>query len=128
MVVVYGGLSSPVGILVIVALWLALYVFVGLFRWGAARLLAAFGPAGFLGAPILWSGLEMVRTHTFFSFPWVLLGYTQHALLPFAQLASIAAVYGVSFLVGWVSAATGLHGLRTAPARARRGARRGRPS
>jgi apolipoprotein N-acyltransferase len=34
----------------------------------------------------------------------VLLGYSQQALLPFAQLASLAAVYGVSFLVCAVSA------------------------
>jgi apolipoprotein N-acyltransferase len=103
-VIQYGGLALPVGILVMVALCLAFSVFHALFGWAAARLVAAFGPAGLLGAPLLWTGLEYARTHTFFSFPWTLLGYSQQAALPFAQVASITAVYGVSFLVCSVSA------------------------
>ncbi len=37
--------------------------------------------------------------HTFFEFPWCLLGYSQHAFLPVIQVASVTAVYGVSFLL-----------------------------
>jgi apolipoprotein N-acyltransferase len=103
-VVQYGGLALPVGILVMGALCLAFSVFHALFGWGTARLAARLGPAGLLGAPFLWVALEYARTHTFFSFPWVLLGYSQHAQLPFVQVASFAAVYGVSFLVCAVSA------------------------
>jgi apolipoprotein N-acyltransferase len=103
-VIQYGGLALPVGILVMVALCLAFSVFHAAFGWGTARLASTFGPAGLLGAPVLWTGLEYARTHTFFSFPWALLGYSQHDVLPFAQLASITAVYGVSFLVSAVSA------------------------
>jgi apolipoprotein N-acyltransferase len=98
-VVQYGGLAMPVGVLVMGALCLAFSVFHAIFGWAAARLVAGFGPAGLLGAPALWVALEYARAHTFFSFPWVLLGYSQHAELPFVQLASITAVYGVSFLV-----------------------------
>ena len=103
-VIQYGGLALPVGLLVMVALCLAFSVFHALFGWGTARLAATFGPVGLLGAPFVWTGLEYARTHTFFSFPWTLLGYTQHDLLPFAQVASFTAVYGVSFLVCAVSA------------------------
>jgi len=120
-VIQYGGLALPVGILVMVALCLAFSVFHALFGWGTARLVAAFGPTGLLGAPLLWTGLEYARTHTFFSFPWVLLGYSQQALLPFAQLASIAAVYGVSLLVCSVSALLALAAVDPR-ARARRAA------
>jgi len=98
-VIQYGGLALPVGLLVMAALCLAFSLFHALFGWGVGRLVATFGPAGLLGAPLLWTGLEYARTHTFFSFPWVLLGYSQHGLLPFAQTASLASVYGVSFLV-----------------------------
>ena len=98
-VVQYGGLALPVGVLVMTALCLAFALFHGLFGWGTARLGSAFGPVGLLGAPVLWVGLEYARAHTFFSFPWTLLGYSQHALLPFVQIASATAVYGVSFLV-----------------------------
>jgi len=103
-VIQYGGLALPVGLLVMVALCLAFSVFHALFGWGAARLAARFGPKGLLGAPALWVGLEYARTHTFFSFPWVLLGYSQHDQLPFIQVASLTAVYGVSFLVSSVAA------------------------
>jgi apolipoprotein N-acyltransferase len=98
-VVQYGGLALPVGILVMGALCLAFAVFHAAFGWAAARLAAAFGPAGLLGAPALWVSLEYARAHTFFCFPWTLLGYSQHAQLPFVQLAAVTAVYGVSFLV-----------------------------
>jgi apolipoprotein N-acyltransferase len=120
-VIQYGGLAFPVGVLVMVALCLAFSVFHGLFGWGVARLVATFGPVGLLGAPVVWTGLEYARTHTFFSFPWALLGYSQQALLPFAQVASIAAVYGVSFLVCGVSALLAWAAVEPRPT-ARRGA------
>jgi apolipoprotein N-acyltransferase len=120
-VIQYGGLALPVGILVMLALCLAFSVFHALFGWGLARVVGTFGPLGLLGAPLLWTGLEYARTHTFFSFPWVLLGYSQQSLLPFAQVASIAGVYGVSFLVGSVSSLLALAAVAPGP-RARRAA------
>jgi apolipoprotein N-acyltransferase len=98
-VVQYGGLSLPIGISIMVALCLGFSIFHALFGWGMGRLTAAFGPVGLLGAPFVWVALEYARVHTFFSFPWCLLGYSQHTQLPFIQIASISAVYGVSFLV-----------------------------
>jgi apolipoprotein N-acyltransferase len=100
----YGGLALPVGVLVMAALCLAFALFHALFGWGTARLVDSFGRKGLLGAPVLWTALEYARAHTFFSFPWTLLGYSQQALLPFAQVASITAVYGVSFIVSASSA------------------------
>jgi len=102
-VVQYGGLALPVGIAIMVALCLAFSVFHALFGWSLGRVVARFGPEGLLAAPVLWTALEYARRHTFFGFPWVLLGYSQQQLLPFAQLATITAVYGVSFLVCAVS-------------------------
>jgi apolipoprotein N-acyltransferase len=120
-VIQYGGLALPVGILVMVALCLAFSVFHALFGWAVGRLVVAYGPAGLLGAPLLWTGLEYARTHTFFSFPWTLLGYSQHGALPFAQVASFTAVYGVSFLVASVSALVAYAAVEPRPS-ARRGA------
>jgi apolipoprotein N-acyltransferase len=98
-VVQYGGLALPVGVAIMVALCLAFSIFHALFGWATARLALSFGPAGLLGAPFVWVGLELLRTHTFFEFPWCLLGYSQHDSLPFIQIASLGAVYAVSFLV-----------------------------
>ena len=50
-----------------------------------------------------WRPRSCARTRCF-RFPWCLLGYSQHANLPFIQIARFTAVYGVSFLVAAVSA------------------------
>ncbi len=103
-VVQYGGMPLLVGALVMVALCLAFSIFHALFGWAAGRLVATFGTAGLLAAPVAWVALEYARSITFFQFPWCLLGYSQHAQLPFIQIASVTAVYGVSFLLAAASA------------------------
>jgi apolipoprotein N-acyltransferase len=118
-VVQYGGLSLPVGVLVMVALCLAFSVFHALFGWATARFVSAFGTAGLLGAPLAWVALEYARAHTFFEFPWCLLGYSQHAQLPFIQIAALTAVYGVSFLLAASSSLLALAAVERRPARRR---------
>lgn len=95
----YGGLALPVGIAVMVALSLAFAIFPSVFAWIVARSIATFGPVGLLAAPVVWVGAELLRAHTFFQFPWCQLGYSQYRNLPVIQLASVTAVYGVSFLL-----------------------------
>ena len=56
-----------------------------------------------LGGAAAWVALEMVRVRLFSGFPWNPLGASQHQLVPLIQIASVAGVYGVSFLVVWVS-------------------------
>lgn len=58
-----------------------------------------------LAAPILWTGLEYLRSFLLTGFPWGLVGYTQANWLPVIQLADLVGVYGVSFLVVFVNAA-----------------------
>jgi apolipoprotein N-acyltransferase len=63
-------------------------------------------PALFLvGAPVLWTALELARTYVFSGFPWSLLGYSQYRYLPLIQVADITGVYGISFLIVFISAA-----------------------
>jgi apolipoprotein N-acyltransferase len=103
-VVQYGGLSLPVGIGVMGLLCLALALFPSLFAWMVGTWRRAFGPAALLLAPVAWVATEILRAHTLFNFSWCLLGYSQHANLPFIQIAQYVAVYGVSFVVASVSA------------------------
>jgi apolipoprotein N-acyltransferase len=51
---------------------------------------------------------ELGRQYVWDGFPWALLGYSQVNVLPIAQLASVTGVYGLSFLLALVSAATAL--------------------
>ena len=58
-----------------------------------------------VGAALVWTGLEYLRSNLgFLSIPWVLAGYTQYTTIPVLQFASLASVYGVSFLVVIVNA------------------------
>ena len=47
--------------------------------------------------------MEMVRARLLGGFPWSLLGVSQYKLVPLIQIAALAGVYGVSFLVIWFS-------------------------
>ncbi len=55
-----------------------------------------------IGAAI-WVALEMIRARLFGGFPWNFLGASQYQMVPLIQIASVTGVYGVSFLVVWVS-------------------------
>lgn len=103
-VVQFGGLSLPVGIAVMVLLCLAFALLPALFAWLVAGFLGAYGLRGLLLAPVAWVATEVVRAYTFFRFPWCLLGYSQQENLPFIQIASVTAVYGVSFVLVATSA------------------------
>jgi len=70
--------------------------------WIATRL--GGGPALAM-TPVLWVAGEWTRGHLMGGFPWGLLGYSQHRVLPVIQIAEVSGVYGVSFLVVAVNAA-----------------------
>lgn len=100
----YGNLSEPVavGILVLFALYLGLYH--ALFGVMLSFCRRAFGTQGALiTSPLLWVGVELARTHIT-GFPWDLLGITQvdHPLL--TRLAPWTGVYGLSFVIATVNA------------------------
>jgi apolipoprotein N-acyltransferase len=52
----------------------------------------------------LWVGLEYVRSFLLTGFPWCLLGYSQFQRIEVIQIADLAGVYGVSFLIVLVNA------------------------
>ena len=56
-----------------------------------------------LGGAAAWVALEMIRARLFGGFPWNFLGASQYQMIPLIQIASVTGIYGVSFLVVWVS-------------------------
>src|SRR5262245_24577967 len=52
-----------------------------------------------LTLPAVWVALDFVRAHFATGFAWYFLGHTQHAFLPVIQVADLAGVYAVTFLV-----------------------------
>ncbi len=101
----YGGMPWPaaVGALLLLAAYLSLYPATVAFL--VRRPLAKLGPAALFLVPFLWVAGELLLTHLLTGFPWNLLGYSQVRFLPAAQIADLAGVYGVSFLLVAVNCA-----------------------
>ena len=102
---VYGGLSAPVAVLVAALLTAYLALFPAIAAWIVALGTRAFGARALLLAPAAWVTGELGRTYIGGGFPWVLLGYSQVTVLPIAQAASVAGVYGLSMLLAETSGA-----------------------
>jgi apolipoprotein N-acyltransferase len=52
-----------------------------------------------VAAPIVWTGLELVRGHAITGFSMALLGHTQVSCTTLLQIADVFGAYGVSFVV-----------------------------
>jgi apolipoprotein N-acyltransferase len=102
--VTFGGLAPALALVLNGLLVLFLALFPGACLLGLGLAIGRMGPSGLLLAPAFWVTTELGREHLFGGFPWVLLGYSQATVLPIAQLASVAGVYGVSGLVAVVNA------------------------
>jgi apolipoprotein N-acyltransferase len=100
----YGGMGRllAVGVLVLFVIVFAIF-FAGyaLAQWFVARRSRTLG---LVAAPFLWVAMEVARTYLITGFPWDLLGYAVGPV-GLRQVASVTAVYGLSFLAMAVSAA-----------------------
>jgi len=95
----YGNLSPILSFLIyllLVALMAIFWAFFGFLFARAGEISPGFG---FLGAPFIWVAMEYAATHALTGFPWGLLGYSQVKNLAFLQLAAVAGVYGLSFVL-----------------------------
>ena len=96
---VYGRLSTPValGVLLLFCLYLAIYhgmfgmLVVGVGRRGGIR-------RALWASPFLWVAVELARYHVT-SFPWDLLGTAVVDNVAVSRVATVTGVYGVSFLI-----------------------------
>lgn len=96
-------LAASYAVLVLLAAYLGAYI--AAYALAFTRLRRRFGHLAVLGAPCLWVGLELLRTYLLSGLPWALLGYSQYRWLPVIQIADLAGVYGVSFLILLVNVA-----------------------
>src|SRR5262245_42909988 len=102
----YSAIPWPLDWLPLLALAAYCGLYVGLVTAGVAWLRPRLGPGPALAlGPVLWVAGEWTRGHLMDGFPWGLMGYSQHTVLPVIQIAELAGVYGVSFLLVAVNAA-----------------------
>lgn len=95
----YGNLPIVLTLFFMLLLCLYLSLYVGVFTLTFNFLSERSPlPASFI-CPVLWVSLEFARAHALTGFPWAILGYSQYRLLTFIQIADIAGIYGVSFVV-----------------------------
>ncbi len=63
------------------------------------------GMPAWLALPSVWMVFEALQTCFMTGFPWMLLGYALRPALPLVQIADLAGVYGVSWLVMLINVA-----------------------
>jgi apolipoprotein N-acyltransferase len=103
---VYSAIPWPVTMLPMLALAAYCGLWIGLVAWALAWLGRRSTPAvALLAAPFLWVAAEWLRGRLLGGFPWGSLGYSQYLQLPLIQVAELAGVHAVSFLVAAVNAA-----------------------
>jgi apolipoprotein N-acyltransferase len=101
----YGGIPLVPASLITLLLCAYLALYPALFGAGLVFIGSRVPRLRFVAAPVLWTALELARTYVFTGFPWSLLGYSQYTALPVIQIADIAGVYGVSFVIVLANAA-----------------------
>ena len=94
----YGNLPLPASIGICCMLVAYLAVFPGLFCAGMGWLRQR-GLPWLPFAPFLWVALEFGKGRLFTGFPWANLGYSQYSWLPFIQIADLAGISGISFVL-----------------------------
>jgi apolipoprotein N-acyltransferase len=104
---VYGGIGTPLSVLLLVmfSLYLGLYhALFGLFLALIAARRNGYSLRALVFTPFLWVAVEMARTYIT-GFPWDLLGTTQIDNIPLSRLATVTGVYGISFEIALVNTA-----------------------
>lgn len=102
---VYGHVPLLFASLITLLLSAILALFIAPFGAAIVHLRATRPGMVFLAAPALWVTMELARTHLFSGFPWGLAGYSQYLALPVIQVADLAGVYGISFVIVLVNTA-----------------------
>jgi len=102
---IHGGLSPSVSLLLLLGFSLVLGLYFGLFGLGVVLVRRASGSArrALAAAPVLWAGLELAASRIT-SVPWDQLGYSQVDNGLLNELASWTGVYGISFVLVAVNA------------------------
>ena len=89
--------------------WFALALYLAIYFPAALKVIRVavhrLGVPLTVAAPVVWVGLEYLRTHLITGFGWYLIGHSQHDFTTLVQVSDLFGAYGVSFLVVLANAA-----------------------
>lgn len=113
----FGGMAVPLAVFATLVLVAYLSLFPAAFAVILSILSRSLGSTAVLLAPAIWAATELGRQYVWDGFPWALLGYSQVTVLPIAQVASLAGVYGLSMLLAASSSAAAYVAIERRPRR-----------
>ena len=99
----YGKLPLVLSLLLYIVLSAYLALYLGWVTW-LVRLAMEWRITPVISLPVFWVAAEYLRSVALTGFPWASFGYTQYKILPVIQIADIAGVHGVSFLLALTNA------------------------
>lgn len=95
----YSNIPFPVALLINLLLTAYLALYWGVWAYFGSYIISKKTTDSLWILPFAWVLLEYIRGNILTGFPWCLLGYSQYKFLPISQIASIAGIYGISFLL-----------------------------
>ncbi|TFG81503.1 MAG: apolipoprotein N-acyltransferase [Spirochaetales bacterium] len=84
--------------------YMLVYGVLGLYLRGALK---RGGLARTIAFAAVWSVFEWSKSNGFLGYPWGLLPYSWNTVLPAIQIVESTGVYGLSFMLAWISASAG---------------------
>lgn len=82
-------------------------IFMPLTAWPIRHLYNRRGVSAAIAAPIVWTGIEFLRSSGPLGFPMLLLAHSQYKLHSVIQIADLVGAYGVTFMIvavnGWLT-------------------------
>ncbi len=95
----FAGLPVVIAILPMLLLSGILAIYTGAALWASAFAAARTRIPMVVTLPVIWTGIEWLRSFFPIGFPWSYVGYSQYSNLELIQFAEITGVYGISALI-----------------------------
>lgn len=100
----FGGLSALASFLILVLLVIIVSAYIAIAPMIALKIARDYRGEMIVWLPVCWTAVEVLRNYVPCNgFPWSNLAMSQWRILPIIQIADIAGIYGVIFLVVWVN-------------------------
>lgn len=100
----FAGLPLVIAVLPMLLLSAILAIYTGAAFWASAFCTTRTRIPMVIALPIIWTGIEWLRSFFPIGFPWGYVGYAEYRNLELIQFAELTGVYGISALVVFFNA------------------------